>query len=201
MDIWALGCVFYEMITLNPLFPGDNELDQLLKIHDVLGSPSARLLSKFLHENKYIFPKRSSVPIYNIVPLLSDGGVDILNKTLSYHPDTRISARKLVDHGYFENCRTNRKFSRSISIQNITKNTYHNKLSNSSLANSDSTVPTCRTDFSSNSLRKISNLSVQKKVADERVRTMKNHELERTWGMNEGKKKEDMIKKLRRIKI
>ena len=27
MDIWGVGCVFFEMLSLFPLFPGNNELD------------------------------------------------------------------------------------------------------------------------------------------------------------------------------
>jgi renal tumor antigen len=27
MDIWGVGCVFFEILSLFPLFPGDNELD------------------------------------------------------------------------------------------------------------------------------------------------------------------------------
>ena len=44
MDIWGVGCVFFEMLTLFPLFPGDNELDQIEKIHAILGTPSVELL-------------------------------------------------------------------------------------------------------------------------------------------------------------
>ena len=39
MDLWGIGCVLFEMIALYPLFPGKNELDQLRKIHKVLGIP------------------------------------------------------------------------------------------------------------------------------------------------------------------
>ena len=41
------GCVMYELITLRPLFPGSNELDQINKIHDILGTPSSSVLEKF----------------------------------------------------------------------------------------------------------------------------------------------------------
>jgi renal tumor antigen len=37
----------FEIITLRPLFPGSNELDQINKIHDVLGTPSSSTLDKF----------------------------------------------------------------------------------------------------------------------------------------------------------
>ena len=47
MDIWGVGCVFFEVLSLFPLFPGDNELDQIHKIHNILGTPPAELLEKF----------------------------------------------------------------------------------------------------------------------------------------------------------
>lgn len=106
MDIWALGCVFYEILTLNPLFPGDSELDQLNKIHDVVGSPSQTLLSVFKHKNvPYTFPKRNPVRFYNLVPILSDYGISILNKMLCYNPDIRINTKKLLEHIYFDDLR------------------------------------------------------------------------------------------------
>ncbi|XP_036267634.1 MAPK/MAK/MRK overlapping kinase isoform X4 [Pipistrellus kuhlii] len=47
MDLWSAGCVFYEITSLQPLFPGANELDQISKIHDVMGTPAAKTLTKF----------------------------------------------------------------------------------------------------------------------------------------------------------
>ena len=31
VDTWSLGCIFAEMITRKPLFPGDSEIDQLFR--------------------------------------------------------------------------------------------------------------------------------------------------------------------------
>ncbi len=47
MDIWGVGCVFFEIISLFPLFPGDNEVDQINQIHNILGTPSDSVLSQF----------------------------------------------------------------------------------------------------------------------------------------------------------
>lgn len=47
MDYWGVGCVFFEIIALFPLFPGNNELDQIHKIHEKLGTPDQTLLAKF----------------------------------------------------------------------------------------------------------------------------------------------------------
>ncbi|KAK9366092.1 kinase-like domain-containing protein [Lipomyces kononenkoae] len=39
VDIWALGAIAVEIITLRPLFPGDNEWDQVCKLCKVMGTP------------------------------------------------------------------------------------------------------------------------------------------------------------------
>ena len=31
VDTWSLGCIFAEMISRKPLFPGDSEIDQLFR--------------------------------------------------------------------------------------------------------------------------------------------------------------------------
>lgn len=32
VDIWSAGCIFAEMVTKTPLFPGDSEIDQIFRI-------------------------------------------------------------------------------------------------------------------------------------------------------------------------
>lgn len=39
LDIWAFGCVAVEVTMFKPLFPGSNEMDQIWKILEVLGTP------------------------------------------------------------------------------------------------------------------------------------------------------------------
>lgn len=37
MDIWAIGCLLSEMLTGEPLFPGDSDIDQLYHIVKCFG--------------------------------------------------------------------------------------------------------------------------------------------------------------------
>lgn len=180
MDIWALGCCFYEILTLHPLFPGENELDQLHKIHDIVGTPSQKLLERFKHRNlNYDFPKKKPIGLHNLVKTLSDYGVDILNKTLTYHPDTRISAKKFLDHIYFDDLhRKNRTATRLLTTTSATSSHNHD----------DGSLKYSRGRKSMDSSRgsSISNDSghhnVMKKLQEAQGKL--NKQLERGWGMN-----------------
>lgn len=39
VDIWAIGAMAVEVATLKPLFPGGNEVDQVWRVCEVMGSP------------------------------------------------------------------------------------------------------------------------------------------------------------------
>jgi renal tumor antigen len=47
MDIWGVGCVMFEILSLQPLFPGKTEVDQVHRIHKVLGTPSRKILDRY----------------------------------------------------------------------------------------------------------------------------------------------------------
>ena len=53
--MWAIGTIFAEMFNRKPLFQGDSEIDQLLKIFMILSTPS---------ENSW--PGVTSLPDYNV---------------------------------------------------------------------------------------------------------------------------------------
>ena len=45
IDIWAAGCILFELLTKRPLFPGDSEGLQLVEIQQIIGKPSEEEVS------------------------------------------------------------------------------------------------------------------------------------------------------------
>lgn len=39
IDMWSVGCIFYELCHNKPLFPGKSEIDQIFRIFKTLGTP------------------------------------------------------------------------------------------------------------------------------------------------------------------
>lgn len=117
MDVWATGCVLYEIATGHPLFDGKDENDQLEKIDTVLGSPDSRLIEKFRKHKSDILVKRyePSGPYYKSAGLPGVGlhsvyqpyrvAYDILKDMVVYDPVKRYSADRLLRTSYFHDMR------------------------------------------------------------------------------------------------
>ncbi|RCH85603.1 hypothetical protein CU097_007018, partial [Rhizopus azygosporus] len=60
IDMWSLGCIIAELYTGIPLFPGENEQEQLACIMEVLGVPDMELIQ--LSERRHLFFDRRGEP-------------------------------------------------------------------------------------------------------------------------------------------
>lgn len=46
IDMWSLGCILAELFTGFPIFPGENEQEQLSCIMEVLGPPDKDFINR-----------------------------------------------------------------------------------------------------------------------------------------------------------
>lgn len=107
VDMWSVGCIFAEMASQQPLFPGDSEIDELFRIFRVLGTPTEESWPGVsqLPDYKPDFPRWPAVPLKGAVPQLDADGLDLLSKMLIYDPGKRISAKRAQEHPYFDEIR------------------------------------------------------------------------------------------------
>jgi len=108
VDIWSTGCIFAEMLTNRPLFPGDSEIDQIFRIFRSLGSPTEEMWQGWtsLPDFKPIFQKWKKQSLSGILPGADPVALDLLEKLLVYDPQKRITAKEAVEHLYFQPIKT-----------------------------------------------------------------------------------------------
>jgi dual specificity tyrosine-phosphorylation-regulated kinase 2/3/4 len=61
IDMWSFGCIVAELFTGYPLFPGENEIDQLAYIMEICGIPKPEVLK--LSSRKHLFFDKNNEPI------------------------------------------------------------------------------------------------------------------------------------------
>lgn len=102
MDMWATGCVMYELITFAPLFPGKNEADQVQKIYSILGTPEKYVLDRYktFSSSYESFAKLSpsGVPFSK---LQTKRTISLLKGFLKYDTNKRFTAAQALRHSFF----------------------------------------------------------------------------------------------------
>lgn len=104
VDLWSCGCIFAELFTRKPLFPGKSDPDQLGKIIDIIGTPDETEWPSDVSLSWTSFRHSKGVPFENLIQDISPEGKDLLHKLLAFSPTRRISATNALAHPYFKEC-------------------------------------------------------------------------------------------------
>jgi len=104
VDLWAAGCIMAELFTHYPVFPGENDIDQLYRVLRVLGTPDVdswpevKSLPDF---NKIVFPIMPKLPLDSVLPDIPLEALDLISRFLVLQPSRRITARQALQHQFF----------------------------------------------------------------------------------------------------
>ncbi|KAL1299811.1 hypothetical protein HN51_044354 [Arachis hypogaea] len=122
IDIWGIGCIFAEVLTGKPLFPGKSVVHQLDLITDLLGTPSPEVIAGVRNEKarKYLteMRKKPPVPFEKKFPNADPLALRLLQRLLAFDPKERPTAQEALADPFFKGLA---KVEREPSCQPISK--------------------------------------------------------------------------------
>jgi glycogen synthase kinase 3 beta len=107
IDTWSFGCVFAELMLGQPLFPGDSNVDQLVEIIKVVGTPTREEIQAMNHNyTEFKFPQIKAHPWSKVFrSKATPEAVDLMSKLLVYTPTKRLTPLQACAHQFFDELR------------------------------------------------------------------------------------------------
>ena len=107
VDYWAIGCIMGELVDGNPLFPGENEIDQIYCIQKVLGNLTEEQIEMFY--NNPLFNGKNLLNVTKPETLqrrymgkLNKIDISFMKGLLELDPKKRLNGKTVFSHPYFE---------------------------------------------------------------------------------------------------
>ncbi|GMK57095.1 hypothetical protein CspeluHIS016_0309350 [Cutaneotrichosporon spelunceum] len=113
IDMWSLGCILAELYTGYPIFPGENEHEQLACIMEVLGVPDHYVVQKASRRKLFFDATGAPRPFVNakgkrrrpgtktlasVLKCNDDLFIDFISKCLTWDPDKRLKPHPAMRH-------------------------------------------------------------------------------------------------------
>jgi mitogen-activated protein kinase 15 len=103
-DMWSVGCIFGELLSGKPMFPGTSTLNQINKVLEITGKPTKDDISSVqsdlaatMLDTITVTKTRSLKSLY---PKADSVELDMLQKLLLFNPDKRMTIEEALEHPY-----------------------------------------------------------------------------------------------------
>ncbi|TVY50655.1 Dual specificity protein kinase pom1 [Lachnellula cervina] len=115
IDMWSLGCILAELLTGVPIFPGENEQEQLACIMEVFGPPEKHLIEKSTRRKLFFDSlgkprltvsskgrrrRPSSKTLTQVLKCDDETFLDFLTRCLKWDPEKRMRPDEAVRHEF-----------------------------------------------------------------------------------------------------
>lgn len=115
IDMWSFGCIICELHTGIPIFPGENESDQIGYMMEYLGVPNKEILLKAKRSQIFFDPDgnpfeitntdgESRIPnsksIEDFIGTEDELFIDLIKKCLEWNPNKRIKPDQAILHDW-----------------------------------------------------------------------------------------------------
>ncbi|KAI0006650.1 hypothetical protein F4779DRAFT_629686 [Xylariaceae sp. FL0662B] len=115
IDMWSLGCILAELYTGVPIFPGENEQEQLACIMEVFGPPEKHLIEKSTRKKLFFDSmgkprltvsskgrrrRPSSKTLQQAIKCDDEPFLDFLARCLRWDPDRRLKPEEALRHEF-----------------------------------------------------------------------------------------------------
>ncbi|KAM1050359.1 hypothetical protein ACFX13_032840 [Malus domestica] len=104
VDMWAMGAIMAELFSLQPLFPGRSDADQIFKICSVIGRPTLGSWRNGLllaRQMNYQFPQTDGFGLSAMIPTASESAIKLISSLCSWDPSARPTAADALKHPFF----------------------------------------------------------------------------------------------------
>ena len=106
VDYWAIGCIMGELADGRPMFPGENEIDQIDCIIKVLGNLPEDLVNMFYSNELYngkelLKVNRPESLERRYIGKLGPTAIDFMKGLLQLDPNKRLNDENVFKHKYF----------------------------------------------------------------------------------------------------
>ncbi|KAK2548923.1 Cyclin-dependent kinase 17 [Acropora cervicornis] len=107
VTLWGVGCIFFEMATGRPFFPGSTVEDQLHLIFKTLGTPTEESWPGITANEVFVSETSAFIHVINLFVCfllrLDNSGLNLLERFVEFVVKDRISAIDAMKHEYFFN--------------------------------------------------------------------------------------------------